>query len=222
MSSFNLPNLSEVSSWNRSNSEDKGSLESQWHQQSFLQLKELSNQPFDILEAIQSNEADNLAITESDEPSVDSMHSFSEKQTEQGQQQDDLWTQPDQKSKLFTLSWETKRDHFPTPIQVEMADYTIPFLTESTTGAFEPLLTSPTHFAIKQDALVKGLLQAIAGLPSVYFNWSVTERRFKSRVSFRILDVSNAATEPIIEHLLSFGTRLKHLDGVANQCTSNP
>jgi hypothetical protein len=185
-------------------------------------LKGLSNQPFDILEAIQSKEAENSTITESDEPSVDSMHSFPEEQIDQEQLQDDIWTQPDQKSKLFTLSWETKRQHFPSPIQVEMADYTTPFLTESSTGAFEPLLTSLAHFTIKQDALVKGLLQAIAGLPSVYFNWSTTEKRFKSRVSFRILDVSNAATEPIIEHLLLFGTYLKHLDYVAQQCTSNP
>jgi hypothetical protein len=93
-------------------------------------------------------------------------------------------------------------------------------LTEAPLSFFEPLLSRSNTVVIHQIDLVKSLVQAVAGLPSIYFYWDTG--KLKQHAQIRTLGVTRTAIAPVLEQVLLFGSRLRALDHVAQQCQSNP
>lgn len=139
---------------------------------------------------------------------------------------EDMWTSDEPTPSAFnTLSWDTRNSHYPSYAQRKLAQKQIgtPFLTEAPQSFFEPLIQRVSRsnaVVIHEIDLVKSLVQAIAGLPSIYFYWDAGQ--LKQHASVRILGVSTIALKPVFEEILLFGSRLQALEHVAQQCQSNP
>lgn len=205
-------------------------------------MQPLSDQPFDFLDT-------NASITSVTTDSNSTYTSLSQQQQQQQQQsqsqtqpleqehedqdmEEDIWTldatvQPP--TKFNTLSWDTRNSQFPSYEQTQLSERNIgtPFITEAPHSLFEPLIRriqDPSNTVVIYEAeLVKSLIQAMAGLPSIYFCWDQQQQKFKQRSThFRIIGVSTAAIQPVLEQVLLFGTRIKALEYVSQQCQLQP
>lgn len=139
-------------------------------------------------------------------------------------EEDDIWTNNTIPTTLNTLSWDTHNIHYPSFTQTQLAQKNIgtPFLTEAPTSLFEPVIQSRTNTEVKvvyESNLVKSLIQAMVGLPSIYFIWN--HNRFEM-LPVRILGVSAVAIQPILKEVLLFGTRLRRIEHIAHMCRDNP
>lgn len=213
-----------------------------------LVLKPLSDQePFDILNSIPSLQH-NESVAESDAPFqsfVDQTHPvqfYSEEPGEQPEEEmeeeeeEDIWTsstdstkQP-QQTTFNTLSWDTKSPHFPSYAQKRLARKHIgtSFLSEAPTTLFEPVIqsrsTRENEKVIYESDLVKSLIQALIGLPSIHFYSNNNTLEFRMRVpsGYRVLGVSSKAMEPVLQEVLAFGSRLKAIEHVATSIKAKP
>ncbi|ORE05475.1 hypothetical protein BCV72DRAFT_139668 [Rhizopus microsporus var. microsporus] len=97
-----------------------------------------------------------------------------------------------------------------------------PFLTEAPLDCFESILDATGYITVKERPLVISLIQAILGLPSIYFTWDSKLKCFKSVRSLRISGVTASSIQPIIDSILTFGSHMKAIEFVAKQCQLNP
>lgn len=188
----------------------------------------------------------NDSITSGTTDSNSTYTSFSQQQQQQIQPQtqpleqenedhdmgEDIWTLDatmQYPTKFNTLSWDTRNSQFPSYEQTQLSERNIgtPFITEAPHCLFEPLirrLQNPSNTIVVHEAeLAKSLIQAIAGLPSIYFCWDQQQQTFKQRSThFRILGVSTAAIQPVLEQVLLFGTHIKALEYLSQQCQLQP
>ncbi|GAN02739.1 conserved hypothetical protein [Mucor ambiguus] len=212
------------------------SLESDWiHQQ--LHFQPLSDQPFDFLD---TNASIGSVMTDgnSTDTSMSQQHQHQQPQGHlhqeheyQGMNEEEgIWAMDTTTHAPYnTLSWDTRNSHFPSYEQTQLADRNIgtPFITEVPRSLFEPLirrLQDPSNTAVIHEAeLVKSLIQAITGLPSIYFYWDQQQNAFKQRYThYRLLGVSASAIQPVLDQLLLFGTRIKGLEFASQQCQLQP
>ncbi|CEP12780.1 hypothetical protein [Parasitella parasitica] len=202
----------------------------------------LSEQPFAFFD---TNASEASATTDSH--STDTLLSQKQHQQQpqrqlQSQEQDqemdnreeeqDIWTMEaalPPPAKFNTLSWDTRNSEFPSYEQTQLSDRNIgtPFMTEAPLSLFEPLIQrlqdSSDTVVIYESALAKSLIQAITGLPSIYFYWDQRAYAFRQRsAKYRILGVSTTAIQPVLEQILLFGTHIKALEYVSQQCQSQP
>lgn len=135
-------------------------------------------------------------------------------------EQDDLWTSHTFATTLNTLSWDTRSSHFPSLTQTQLAHRGIgtPFITESPTRLFDPIIQSQT-IAVDESQLVKSLIQAMVGLPSIYFQWR--NNRF-DMYPVRVLGVGDRTVQPLLTDILRFATKLKRMERVAQTCHLYP
>ncbi|OBZ82800.1 hypothetical protein A0J61_09150 [Choanephora cucurbitarum] len=185
-------------------------------QEKGLTLEPLPNIPFDILDHLDSpHHAPSI-------PSVSTDHS--------GPSQDDLshdiWLDRSPSPTVFnTLSWDAHHTHYPSTAQIKLAQKQIgtPYLTESPLQLFEPLVERMDSRAtvVLESRLAKGLVQAMVGIPSVYFGWE-GQQLVPKIGHLRMIGVSHATVEPIIHALLLFGTRLRHLEQTAQHLQLQP
>ncbi|CAO3618861.1 unnamed protein product [Mucor fragilis] len=215
-------------------------IESDWiHQQ--LQFQPLSDQPFDFLDTSTSIGS---VITDgnSTDTSISQQHRHQQPQSHSRLQQEHEYQNMDQEEDIWnmntathaparynTLSWDTRNSQFPSYEQTQLADRNIgtPFITEVPHSLFDPLirqLQDPSNTVVIHEAeLVKGLIQAITGLPSIYFYWDQQQHVFKQRYThYRLLGVSASAIQPVMGQVLLFGTRMKGLEFVTQQCQLQP
>ncbi|OAD05229.1 hypothetical protein MUCCIDRAFT_80323 [Mucor lusitanicus CBS 277.49] len=215
-------------------------IESDWiHQQ--LQFQPLSDQPFDFLDAhasigsvITDSNSTDTSTSQQQQQQQPQGHSHIQQEHEYQDmdEEEDIWATDattHEPVKYNTLSWDTRSSHFPSYEQTQLADRNIgtPFITEVPHNLFEPLirrLQDPSNTVLIHEAeLVKGLIQAITGLPSIYFYWDQQQHVFKQRYThYRILGVSASAIQPVLDQVLLFGTRIKGLELVAQQCQLQP
>lgn len=97
-----------------------------------------------------------------------------------------------------------------------------PFLTEASLDCFESILETTGYITVKERPLVISLIQAILGLPSIYFTWDSKLKCFKSVRPLRISGVTAPSIQPIIDSILTFGSHMKAIEYVAKQCQLNP
>jgi hypothetical protein len=211
-------------------------------------LQPLSEQPFDFLDtnaSITSGTTDsNSTYISLSQPQLQQQQQQQQQRQQQQQTQpleqehgdqdmdEDIWTLDatmQHPTKFNTLSWDTRNSQFPSYEQIQLSERNIgtPFITEAPRSLFEPLirrLQNPSNTIVIHEAeLVKSLIQAMSGLPSIYFCWDQQQQTFKQRSThFRILGVSTAAIRPVIEQVLLFGTRIKALEYVSQQCQLQP
>ncbi|KAL9552386.1 hypothetical protein MBANPS3_003797 [Mucor bainieri] len=220
---------------------DDKSLETDWiHQQ--LQFQPLSDQPFDFLDA-HASIGSVITDSASTDTSISQQLQQQQHQEPQGQshlqqeheyqdmdEDEDIWTTDTTPHAPYnTLSWDTRNSHFPSYEQTQLADRNIgtPFITEVPRSLFEPLirrLQDPSNTSVIQETeLVKSLQQAITGLPSIYFYWDQQQHVFKERSThYRLLGVSASAIQPVLDQVLLFGTHIKGLELVSQQCQLQP
>ncbi|KAG0749889.1 hypothetical protein G6F57_004047 [Rhizopus arrhizus] len=141
------------------------------------------------------------------------------------EEESDIWTFEGESPACYgTLSWEALSSRFPTMSQIHLSKRQIgsAFLTEAPLDCFESVIKREDDVTVKEEQLVKSLVQAIVGRPSIYFSWDLKERCFKSTRPVRILGVSAASIQPIVDEILSFGGRMKAIEYVAKECQLNP
>ncbi|KAG1310951.1 hypothetical protein G6F64_004176 [Rhizopus arrhizus] len=141
------------------------------------------------------------------------------------EEESDIWTFEGESPACYgTLSWEALSSRFPTMSQIHLSKRQIgsAFLTEAPLDCFESVIKREDDVTVKEEQLVKSLVQAIVGRPSIYFSWDLKERCFKSTRPVRILGVSAASIQPIVNEILSFGGRMKAIEYVAKECQLNP
>ncbi|KAG1147750.1 hypothetical protein G6F37_004292 [Rhizopus arrhizus] len=141
------------------------------------------------------------------------------------EEESDIWTFEGESPACYgTLSWEALSSRFPTMSQIHLSKRQIgsAFLTEAPLDCFESVIKREDDVTVKEEQLVKSLVQAIVGRPSIYFSWDLKEKCFKSTRSVRILGVSAASIQPIVDEILSFGGRMKAIEYVAKECQLNP
>jgi hypothetical protein len=162
-----------------------------------------------------------------DTTTTSSEHASIQQETEKMvTEEEDIWTCYKPTPSTFnTLSWDTRNAHYPSFAQTKLASRRIgtPFLTEAPQSFVEPLiqrLGGANAMVIHEMDLVRSLVQAIAGLPSIYFYWDAG--KLKQHAHVRTLGVSTAALTPVLEQVLLFGSRLGALEHVSQQCQSNP
>ncbi|EPB90179.1 hypothetical protein HMPREF1544_03013 [Mucor circinelloides 1006PhL] len=211
------------------------SLESNWlHEQ--LEFQPLSDQPFDFLDTNASigsviTDGNSTDTSISQQPRAH-LHSQEEHDSQDMDEAEDIWTMDTAThapTKYNTLSWDTRNSQFPSYEQTQLAYRNIgtPFVTEVPGSLFEPLIRrlqdSSSTVVIHESELVKSLIQAITGLPSIYFYWDQQQNVFKQRyMHYRILGVSTSAIQPVLDQVLLFGTRVKGLEFVSQQCQAQP
>jgi hypothetical protein len=143
-------------------------------------------------------------------------------------QHDDMWTNSGHAQTTTlnnTLSWDTQHSFYPSYAQSKLAKKNIglPFLTEAPLNVFEPILALQSQSpVIHESDLVKSLIQAIVGLPSIYFYWQQNQFKMRAGEDLRILGVSTLAIKPILQQLLDFGTKLKVIEHIATTLNNNP
>ncbi|KAI8644354.1 Spc98 family-domain-containing protein [Parasitella parasitica] len=205
-----------------------------------LRLQPLSEQPFDFFDANASIASSTTDSSSTDTLFLQQQQHLQPHQPPQPQEQDlemegeeqDIWLleatmRPP--TTFNTLSWDTRNSQFPSYEQTRLSDRNIgtPFITEAPLCLFEPLirqLQDPSETAvIYESELAKSLIQAITGLPSIYFYWDQQDSAFRQRMAkYRILGVSTAAIQPLLEQVLLFGTHIRALEYVSQQCQSQP
>lgn len=115
--------------------------------------------------------------------------------------EDDVWSNSNNTPIVNqTLSWD--------PVSQS------PLITESRTSIFEPVLNR-NAVLIHEHHLVHHLIQAVHGVPSIYFDNHLNQYK-----QLRILGVSATCIEPIIDRVLHFGTQLKKLEQLGHQFQS--
>ncbi|KAG0179588.1 hypothetical protein DFQ29_001907 [Apophysomyces sp. BC1021] len=183
-----------------------------------MRLHDLPERPFDIINAVVTNDI---------QPEVDIQIEESIKQPQKECITDDVdvWTDSNDHIDSFRiLSWEQLR-HQTSQLQEERVT---PFLTEASLQCYEPLFQKYFHDqqsfpVVKEETLVKGLVQALMGLPSICYRWDEQKRLFEPRVpNSRILGVSTLALKPVIEDILLLSTRLKKMEYLIGECKANP
>lgn len=178
-------------------------------------MEPLSDQPFDMLRSI--NDLQPLPVAES-------VATTEASAMEDDMEEDDVWTSYTIPTTFNTLSWDTHNNHYPSFAQTRLAQKNIgtPFLTEAPTSLFDPVVQSRTDTKAKvihEAQLVKSLIQAMVGLPSIYFIWNNNQFEMSP---VRILGVSTLAIQPVLKDMLLFGTRLRRLEHIAQTCRDNP
>lgn len=135
-------------------------------------------------------------------------------------EQDDLWTSYTIPTTMNTLSWDAQNSHYPSLAQTKLAEKNIgtPFITEVPTCLFDSTIRSPS-IAVHESQLVKSLIQAMVGLPSVYFQWH--NNQFHS-CPVRILGIGDKTIQRLLKDILNFATKLKRIEHVAQACHMNP
>lgn len=100
----------------------------------------------------------------------------------------------------------------------QMGHLNTPFITEASTRLFEPIIrqSDADSIVVYEHDLVRHLIQAIYGVPSVYFYWSSNDKLVRYK-PIRILGVSASCVEQVIERTLLFGTQLKELERLGKQ-----
>ncbi|KAG2234739.1 Spc98 family-domain-containing protein [Thamnidium elegans] len=187
----------------------------QWQQP---QLDSLSDQPFNILDCIpqqqhQQHQHDPIPVAES----VTTASTYEE---DMEYEQDDLWTSHTFPTTLNTLSWDTRNSHFPSLPQTQLAHRNIgtPFITEAPTRLFDPIIQSQT-ITVAESQLVKSLIQAMVGLPSIYFQWRNNQFHM---YPVRVLGLGDKTIQPLLKDILKFATKLKRIERVAQTCHLYP
>ncbi|GAA5801842.1 hypothetical protein HPULCUR_007297 [Helicostylum pulchrum] len=179
------------------------------------QLDSLSDQPFNILDCIsQQQQPDPIPVTES----VTTASTYEEEDMDY--EQDDLWISHTIPTTVNTLSWDTRSSHFPSLPQTQLAHRGIgtPFITEAHTRLFDPIIRSQT-IAVAESQLVKSLVQAMVGLPSIYFQWRHNQFHM---YPVRVLGLGDRTIQPLLTDILKFATKLKRIERVAQMCHLYP
>ncbi|KAI8378405.1 Spc98 family-domain-containing protein [Blakeslea trispora] len=186
-------------------------------QEKGLALDPLPNIPFDILNCI------DLPSPSDPDPSVSTDRSSVSIQEDHSH---DIWLdRPPSPTVFNTLSWDTYHSRYPSAAQTRLAEKRActPYLTEIPLELFEPLVERMDYRAtvVLESKLAKGLVQAMVGIPSVYFSWD-GRQLVPSIHHVRIIGVTHTTIEPIISSLLLFGTRMKRLEQIAQQLQLQP
>ncbi|KAI7904572.1 Spc98 family-domain-containing protein [Cokeromyces recurvatus] len=220
MFQFNLEN---PDSFNFTEWREKNNNNSDWKEDQ-LRLKPLSSEPFDFLNLANEHSVNSNASSSSSTTTTTDISFQQGDDTEE----EDIWTQQLSIPTTFnTLSWDTQNPHYPSYAQRELAQRNIgtPFITEAPLSFSETvvrsLLKENTSVVVYESDLVKGLLQALAGLPSIYFYWDKDLMLKQREPHVRILGVSPNALDSILQDVLLFSSQLRALEYVAQQCQEN-
>ncbi|KAI9259067.1 Spc98 family-domain-containing protein [Sporodiniella umbellata] len=173
-----------------------------------------SNEPFDLIGSVVE-----------DERSV-SLGSQPETFITMDKEEFDLWSTEKEEQPVWnnTLSWDALHSPWPTHSQTQLSKHNIqtPYLTEAPLSFFESVIKTENDVTVVERQLVEGLIQAILGRPSIYFQWNPILHRFQPTRSVRILGVSITSITPIIKEILLFGGRMKTIEFAAKHCQSSP
>ncbi|KAI9469024.1 MAG: Spc98 family-domain-containing protein [Benjaminiella poitrasii] len=199
---------------------------SEWKEEDQLRLRPLTSEPFSFLNSnvnesfIDSNASVTTTIT-----TVSADASIQQDDVIQ-EEENDMWTEPPLISTTFnTLSWDTQNSYYPSYAQHKLArkNVSTPFLTEAPQRFSETIIHSLKEdtTVVYESDLVKSLVQALNGLPSIYFYWDNCEMLKQRNPRLRILGVSLNALQPILEKVLLFSSQLRALESVAIECQDN-
>ncbi|KAI9032543.1 Spc98 family-domain-containing protein [Phycomyces nitens] len=195
-----------------------------WGTDKPLLLPPLARQPFCLID-----QALDRTRNQNQPQSETSPSDTTEDQNQSDLSEDDIWTTELPPTPSYALSWERLTQ----PTTYTRASLThqgigTPFLTEAPSSVCEPAMASlikdlSTSLVVKEDHLVKCLVEALTGSPSACFRWDVFTNTFQPRVPhLRLLGVSPGELEGVISVILLFGGRLRRLGDVSNICKANP